>query len=125
MGVSTCDTAVTDISTVDGSTGGEKGAKKKNPMRSAEEKKSRAQKEQKAARTLGLVMVVFIVSWSGWVITWPISVFVPGIFPPWMFELSCWMACGNSAVNPFLYVFSSRDFRIGCMRVIKRMIGKK
>ena len=54
------------------------------------------------------------------VITWPVSAFIPGSIPEWLYNLSSWAAYVNSGINPFLYLFSSRDFRTGCARVFTR-----
>ena len=74
-------------------------------------------KEKKAAKTLGTVMGIFIICWLPFFITNVISgicgqIGVECILSPHIvWPVLTWLGWINSAMNPFIYAYCSKDFR--------------
>ncbi|XP_012404794.2 trace amine-associated receptor 9-like [Sarcophilus harrisii] len=79
---------------------------------SAEKYKDRVTKrERKAAKTLGIAMAVFLVSWLPYFIDSLIDAYMNFITPPYIFEILLWCVYYNSAMNPLIYAFFYPWFR--------------
>lgn len=68
-------------------------------------------KENKAARTLGLIMGVFLMCWLPY---FSINIAFPlwgDRISPIVLEASMWLGYANSSLNPFIYAFFNKDFR--------------
>ena len=83
-------------------------------------KLNRQQQQLRSIRTLGVVMVVFLFCWLPFCLFWPITAYCPSCISAGAYEYSYWAAYLNSAINPFLYFLSNRDFRNAFMT----MLGK-
>lgn len=70
-------------------------------------------KEQKAAKTLGIVMGAFVVCWLPFFITNVLSGICMEciVRPDIIFPVFTWLGYINSGINPIIYSLSSRDFR--------------
>lgn len=66
-------------------------------------------KEQKALKTLGIIMGTFTVCWLPFFVANIINVFYRGI-PDWIFRLLNWLGYINSGLNPIIYC-RSPEFR--------------
>lgn len=84
-------------------------------------KLSKLAREQKAAKTLGIVVGVFIICW--------LPFFVTNVLfglcntscvsnPDLLFPVFTWLGYLNSGVNPVIYALSMRDFRRAFSRII-------
>ncbi|XP_004846179.3 trace amine-associated receptor 6 [Heterocephalus glaber] len=71
---------------------------------SSESYKARvAKRERKAAKTLGVTVVAFMISWLPYSIDSLIDVFMGFITPAYTYEICAWCAYYNSAMNPLIY----------------------
>jgi hypothetical protein len=86
-------------------------------------KLSKFSREQKAAKTLGIVMGVFIICWL------PFFIYnvATGIFKAKLpksheilYTIFTWLGYINSGCNPIIYAFSSRDFRKAFYKILFR-----
>lgn len=70
-------------------------------------------KEKKAAKTLGIVMGVFIVCWLPFFVTNLISGFCSSCLQEAEFvqDITTWLGWINSGMNPVIYACMSKDFR--------------
>ncbi|XP_038654724.1 LOW QUALITY PROTEIN: trace amine-associated receptor 1-like [Scyliorhinus canicula] len=67
--------------------------------------------ERKAAKTLGIVVGVFLICWSPYFTCNFIDPFIEHSTPPIMFDLFFWLGYLNSAFNPVIYAFFYSWFR--------------
>ncbi|KAM9002900.1 trace amine-associated receptor 9-like [Sarcophilus harrisii] len=89
---------------------------------SSESYKARVSKrERKAAKTLGIAMIAFLISWFPYFIDSIIDAFVGFITPAYMYEIFIWFTYYNSAMNPLIYAFFYPWFR----RAIKWIVTGK
>ncbi|KFO26842.1 trace amine-associated receptor 6 [Fukomys damarensis] len=79
---------------------------------SSESYKARvAKRERKAAKTLGVTVVAFTISWLPYTVETLIDAFMGFITPAYIYEICCWCAYYNSAMNPLIYALFYPWFR--------------
>uniref|UniRef100_A0A4X2LZF3 G-protein coupled receptors family 1 profile domain-containing protein n=1 Tax=Vombatus ursinus TaxID=29139 RepID=A0A4X2LZF3_VOMUR len=84
----------------------------KGESSSSESYKARVSKrERKAAKTLGIAVIAFLISWLPYSLDSLIDAFLGFITPAYVYEICCWFAYYNSAVNPLIYAFFYPWFR--------------
>lgn len=76
-----------------------------------------AVREQKALKTLGIIMGVFTLCWLPFFMVNVVKVFNRGLVPDQLFVFFNWLGYANSAFNPIIYC-RSPDFR----KAFKRML---
>ncbi|CAF3311787.1 unnamed protein product [Rotaria socialis] len=76
-----------------------------------ERRKACLRRNQKASRMLGILLAVFLICWLPFTIFYPTSIFYPKKFSSGLESITFWFGYANSLLNPFLYVYSSRNFR--------------
>ncbi|KAJ6635671.1 Octopamine receptor [Pseudolycoriella hygida] len=77
-----------------------------------EKQKISLSKERRAARTLGIIMGVFILSWVPFFLLYIIQPFCPTCCPSdQLIDFLTWLGYSNSMVNPFIYTIFNLDFR--------------
>ena len=64
-----------------------------------------AKRERKAARTLGVAVLAFLISWLPYFLDSIIDAFLGFITPTYIYEILVWIAYYNSAMNPLIYAF--------------------
>uniref|UniRef100_A0A4W2INY6 G-protein coupled receptors family 1 profile domain-containing protein n=1 Tax=Bos indicus x Bos taurus TaxID=30522 RepID=A0A4W2INY6_BOBOX len=70
-----------------------------------------AKRERKAARTLGVAVLAFLVSWLPYFLDAITDAFLGFITPTYVYEILVWIAYYNSAMNPLIYAFFYPWFR--------------
>lgn len=77
-------------------------------------------KERRAARTLGIIMGVFIACWVPFFMLYIIVPFCPTCCPSErLIEFLTWLGYLNSALNPIIYTIFNLEYR----RAFKRLLG--
>ncbi|XP_072494561.1 trace amine-associated receptor 6-like [Notamacropus eugenii] len=77
-----------------------------------------SKRERKAAKTLGIAVIAFLISWFPYFIESIIDAFLGFITPTYIYEILIWFAYFNSAMNPLIYAFFYPWFR----RAIKLIV---
>ncbi|XP_077294923.1 octopamine-Tyramine receptor [Arctopsyche grandis] len=79
-------------------------------------------KERRAARTLGIIMGVFVVCWLPFFLMYVILPFCPSCCPTdKLINFITWLGYINSALNPLIYTIFNLDYR----RAFKKLLGIK
>ncbi|XP_053314825.1 trace amine-associated receptor 1-like [Spea bombifrons] len=68
-------------------------------------------KERKAAKTLGIIMGVFLICWSPFFFSLAINAFHNGMIQPIVIDAFVWIGYLNSTFNPMVYAFFYAWFR--------------
>lgn len=77
-------------------------------------------RERKAAKTLGIIMGVFLIFWMPFFTTNIVDPFIEYSTDGVVWDIFLWLGYTNSSLNPFLYGFFNRSFRkaflmlVGC-----------
>uniref|UniRef100_A0A3P9PQW5 Adrenoceptor alpha 1B n=1 Tax=Poecilia reticulata TaxID=8081 RepID=A0A3P9PQW5_POERE len=76
-------------------------------------------REKKAAKTLGVVVGMFILCWLPFFLVLPISSFNSSLRPPeTLFKVIFWLGYFNSCLNPIIYPCYSREFKQAFIRIL-------
>ncbi|XP_069867140.1 trace amine-associated receptor 9 [Dipodomys merriami] len=78
-------------------------------------------RERKAAKTLGIAVAAFLVSWLPYIIDAVIDAYMNFITLPYVYEILVWCVYYNSAMNPLIYAFFYPWFR----KAIKLIVSGK
>ncbi|XP_037089771.1 octopamine receptor Oamb-like, partial [Pollicipes pollicipes] len=77
--------------------------------------------ETKAAKTLAVLIGVFVLCWLPFFTLYLARPFCERCFSDTVFTLCFWLGYCNSAINPALYACFSQDFRTAFRRILGRM----
>uniref|UniRef100_A0A1B0FFH5 G-protein coupled receptors family 1 profile domain-containing protein n=1 Tax=Glossina morsitans morsitans TaxID=37546 RepID=A0A1B0FFH5_GLOMM len=87
-----------------------------------EKQKISLSKERRAARTLGIIMGVFVICWLPFFLMYVILPFCDDCCPTNKFKnFITWLGYINSVLNPIIYTIFNLDYR----RAFKRLLGLK
>uniref|UniRef100_A0A8C7BP01 Trace amine associated receptor 8 n=1 Tax=Neovison vison TaxID=452646 RepID=A0A8C7BP01_NEOVI len=79
---------------------------------SSDSYKSRERKKRrKAAKTLGIMVIAFMISWLPYTIDMLVDAYMGFITPAYIYEVCCWGAYYISAMNPLIYALFYPWFR--------------
>ncbi|XP_037531813.1 alpha-1A adrenergic receptor-like [Nematolebias whitei] len=77
-------------------------------------------REKKAAKTLGVVVGMFILCWLPFFLALPIGSFNVNLRPPEvLFKVIFWLGYFNSCLNPIIYPCYSREFKLAFIRILR------
>uniref|UniRef100_A0A8C4KSD6 Alpha-1B adrenergic receptor n=1 Tax=Equus asinus asinus TaxID=83772 RepID=A0A8C4KSD6_EQUAS len=94
-------------------------AKGHNPRSSIAVKLFKFSREKKAAKTLGIVVGMFILCWLPFFIALPLgSLFSTLKAPDAVFKVVFWLGYFNSCLNPIIYPCSSKEFKRAFVRIL-------
>ena len=79
--------------------------------KNAKAHRSKFRRETKAAKTLAIIVGVFILCWLPFFTMYLVEAFCVDCIPPLVFSIFFWLGYFNSALNPCIYALFSRDFR--------------
>ncbi|XP_004630325.1 trace amine-associated receptor 7a-like [Octodon degus] len=84
-----------------------------------------ARRERKAATTLGVAVIAFLISWLPYYIDSIIDAFLGFITPTYVYEILVWIAYYNSAMNPLIYAFFYPWFRKAIQLIVTGRVLRK
>lgn len=93
---------------------------KKMGRRNIKAQVKRFRMETKAAKTLAIIVGLFILCWLPFFTIYIIRPFCKDCIDPLLFSILFWLGYCNSAVNPMIYALFSKDFRFAFKRIICR-----
>ena len=80
-------------------------------------------RHRRITRTLGIIILVFLICWSPFCIAWPLNTFCECINVRF-YDFTYWAAYINSTLNPFLYFAINRDFSSALNRAMMKYFSK-
>lgn len=93
-------------------------ANKKMGKRNIRAQVKRFRMETKAAKTLAIIVGLFILCWLPFFTMYVVRAFCDNCIKPLLFSILFWLGYCNSAVNPMIYALFSKDFRFAFKQII-------
>jgi len=83
------------------------------------DKEKASNKRRKTFITLSYIVLAYMACWVPFHFVFDVSLANPDIVPEDLYTAAFWMTYVNSGLNPFMYAFSSVDFRRAVVQMIK------
>ncbi|KAJ8920208.1 hypothetical protein NQ315_011869, partial [Exocentrus adspersus] len=83
---------------------------------------SKMKRERKAARTLGIIVSAFLACWMPFFLWYVITSLCGNRVchsPVWVVTLVFWVGYFNSALNPLIYAYFNREFRVAFKKTLQ------
>ena len=74
---------------------------------------------RKAFITLSYIVLAYVVCWFPFQFVFDVSLARPELISADLYTAMFWLAYINSGLNPFMYAFSSADFRTAVVQIVK------
>ncbi|XP_072041136.1 muscarinic acetylcholine receptor M1-like [Amphiura filiformis] len=84
-----------------------------------EKERKTKESERRAARTLTLLVVVMLITWTPYSVMVVIASFCPTCFPWYIYEVSLFLTCLNSAANPWCYAARNVSVRQAMLEIVQ------
>ncbi|XP_037090809.1 probable G-protein coupled receptor No9 [Pollicipes pollicipes] len=81
--------------------------------------------ETKAAKTVGIIIGLFILCWLPFFVCYLVRGFCRDCVHPLLFSVFFWLGYCNSAINPCVYALCSRDFRFAFSNIVCRCVCRR
>ncbi|XP_075066271.1 alpha-1B adrenergic receptor [Mixophyes fleayi] len=83
-------------------------------------------REKKAAKTLGIVVGLFVLCWLPFFTALPLGSIFKALEPPETFQkVIFWLGYFNSCINPVIYPCSSKEFKRAFIRIVRCQWGSR
>ncbi|XP_073423955.1 alpha-1B adrenergic receptor [Dendrobates tinctorius] len=101
-------------------------SKSQQPRSSLSVKLLKFSREKKAAKTLGIVVGLFILCWLPFFTALPLRSLHAALEPPIIVQkVIFWLGYFNSCLNPIIYPCSSKEFKRAFIRILKCQWGNR
>ncbi|XP_066446578.1 alpha-1B adrenergic receptor [Eleutherodactylus coqui] len=101
-------------------------SKNQQPRSSLSLKLLKFSREKKAAKTLGIVVGLFILCWLPFFTALPLGSIFKALEPPLTVQkVIFWLGYFNSCINPVIYPCSSKEFKRAFIRILKCHWGNR
>ncbi|XP_005111180.1 alpha-2A adrenergic receptor-like [Aplysia californica] len=84
------------------------------------EEDKRERREVRVFVTLTYIIVGYLICWVPFHIVFDVTAYDEKLVPEAVYDVTFWMTYVNSTINPFLYNFSSPEFRNAFRRMVHR-----
>ncbi len=93
--------------------------------RSKKKVQSHYEKEKNIFITLSYIIFSYLACWVPFHFVFDISAINPDLVPEWLYTLTFWLTYFNSTLNPFLYAYSNKEFKMAFKEVLQCGLLKK
>ncbi|XP_072041630.1 muscarinic acetylcholine receptor M2-like [Amphiura filiformis] len=84
-----------------------------------EKERKAKESERRAARTLTLLVMVMLITGTPWAVMVVVTSFCPTCVPWYLYEVSLFLTCLNSAANPWCYAAGNESVRQAMMEIVR------
>jgi len=91
----------------------------KSKEKSKNDGKGPSNSRRKAFITLSYIVLAYVLCWSPFHFVFDVSLASPESVSGDLYTATFWLAYINSGLNPFMYAFSSADFRTAVVQIVK------